>query len=133
MGMLEPIGKITEKNVLSDRSKDYKGLVFNGSVPRQEEEHFHRINRNDERSLFLVILSFAVSSRLFKLENYNLVIFSKLCIYRWRGENVSTTEVEGVIARILGNASNVVYGVEVRHILIIKSYTIDDNAHEYLK
>ncbi len=65
------------------------------------------------------------------------MIFSKLCMYRWRGENVSTTEVEGVIARILGNASNVVYGVEVRDILIIKtidwSYTIDYNAHEYLK
>jgi solute carrier family 27 fatty acid transporter 1/4 len=44
-------------------------------------------------------------------------------MYRWRGENVSTTEVEGVIARILGNASNVVYGVEVRHILMIE--TID--------
>jgi hypothetical protein len=26
---------------------------------------------------------------------------------------VSTTEVEGVIAKILGNTSNVVYGVEV--------------------
>lgn len=33
--------------------------------------------------------------------------------FRWRGENVSTTEVEGVIAKILGNTSNVVYGVEV--------------------
>jgi hypothetical protein len=76
--------------------------------------------------------SFAVSSILFNKKNYNLVIFSKQCMYRWRGENVSTTEVEGVIARILGNASNVVYGVEVRNILIIKSYTIDDNAHEYL-
>ncbi len=43
------------------------------------------------------------------------------CMYRWRGENVSTTEVEGVIARILGNASNVVYGVEVRDILIIET------------
>ena len=33
--------------------------------------------------------------------------------FRWRGENVSTTEVEGVIAKLLDNVSNVVYGVEV--------------------
>jgi hypothetical protein len=41
-------------------------------------------------------------------------------VVRWRGENVSTTEVEGVIAKILGNASNVVYGVEV------STYTLYD-------
>ena len=34
--------------------------------------------------------------------------------FRWRGENVSTTEVEGVISKLLDNSSNVVYGVEVR-------------------
>jgi len=33
--------------------------------------------------------------------------------FRWRGENVSTTEVEAVISKILGNSSNVVYGVKV--------------------
>ena len=33
--------------------------------------------------------------------------------YRWRGENVSTTEVEGVILKALGPKSVVVYGVEI--------------------
>lgn len=33
--------------------------------------------------------------------------------FRWRGENVSTTEVEDVISKVLGNSSNVVYGVEI--------------------
>ena len=33
--------------------------------------------------------------------------------YRWRGENVSTTEVEGVILKALGPRCVVVYGVEI--------------------
>ncbi|GCB72250.1 hypothetical protein scyTo_0001892 [Scyliorhinus torazame] len=33
--------------------------------------------------------------------------------FRWKGENVSTTEVEGTLSRILGMADVVVYGVEV--------------------
>ena len=33
--------------------------------------------------------------------------------FRWRGENVSTAEVEAVISNILGHTSAVVYGVEV--------------------
>lgn len=33
--------------------------------------------------------------------------------FRWKGENVSTTEVEGVLSRILNLTDVVVYGVEV--------------------
>ncbi|KAG8448007.1 hypothetical protein GDO86_015200 [Hymenochirus boettgeri] len=33
--------------------------------------------------------------------------------FRWKGENVSTTEVEGTLSRLLGQADVVVYGVEV--------------------
>ncbi|CAL4099735.1 unnamed protein product [Meganyctiphanes norvegica] len=33
--------------------------------------------------------------------------------FRWRGENVSTTEVEGVVSQVLDNKDAVVYGVEV--------------------
>lgn len=33
--------------------------------------------------------------------------------FRWRGENVSTTEVESIVSKILGLADTVVYGVEV--------------------
>lgn len=34
--------------------------------------------------------------------------------FRWRGENVSTTEVEAAISRVADQRDAVVYGVEVR-------------------
>lgn len=33
--------------------------------------------------------------------------------FRWRGENVSTTEVEGTLSTLLGQADVAVYGVTV--------------------
>lgn len=33
--------------------------------------------------------------------------------FRWRGENVSSTEVEGVVSKVAGNKDAVVFGVEV--------------------
>ncbi|NXF27812.1 S27A1 protein, partial [Rhodinocichla rosea] len=33
--------------------------------------------------------------------------------FRWRGENVSSTEVEGALSRLLGQADVAVYGVEI--------------------
>ena len=37
-----------------------------------------------------------------------------LCVlFRWRGENVATAEVEGVISNVIGLKDAAVYGVEV--------------------
>lgn len=33
--------------------------------------------------------------------------------FRWRGENVASSEVEGVVSKLAGNSDCVVYGVEV--------------------
>ena len=33
--------------------------------------------------------------------------------FRWRGENVSTSEVEAIISNIVGLTDTVVYGVEI--------------------
>jgi solute carrier family 27 fatty acid transporter 1/4 len=40
---------------------------------------------------------------------YNLYFY----FHRWKGENVSTAEVEGVVSNIAGYRDCVVYGVEV--------------------
>ena len=39
--------------------------------------------------------------------------------FRWRGENVSTTEVEGVISQVADHRDAVVYGVEVSLINLV--------------
>lgn len=35
--------------------------------------------------------------------------------FRWKGENVSTSEVEAQVSNVAGYRDTVVYGVEVRH------------------
>lgn len=50
--------------------------------------------------------------------------------FRWRGENVSSTEVEGVVSKVAGNIDAVVYGVTVGRLLqacnltVLSAYTI---------
>lgn len=39
--------------------------------------------------------------------------------FRWRGENVSTTEVEGVLSGLLGHTDVAVYGVSVPGTLLL--------------
>lgn len=40
--------------------------------------------------------------------------------FRWRGENVSTTEVEGILSSLLGHTDVAVYGVSVQGIKEMK-------------
>lgn len=37
--------------------------------------------------------------------------------FRWRGENVASAEVEGIVMRVAGLSDCVVYGVDVRVLL----------------
>lgn len=45
-------------------------------------------------------------------------------IFRWKGENVSTAEVEGVVSNIAGYRDCVVYGVEVLFINLLSSNVV---------
>ncbi|XP_076351947.1 long-chain fatty acid transport protein 4-like isoform X1 [Tachypleus tridentatus] len=49
------------------------------------------------------------------MDEYGYVYFKDRTgdTYRWKGENVSTTEVESVISKILGQTDCVVYGVQI--------------------
>lgn len=40
---------------------------------------------------------------------------NKILIFRWKGENVATSEVEAVISNVAGLNDAVVYGVEVKY------------------
>lgn len=49
----------------------------------------------------------------FRFYNVLLCYFKENSWSRWRGENVSTAEVEGVISTLVGLKDAVVYGVAV--------------------
>ena len=49
--------------------------------------------------------------------------------FRWRGENVSTTEVEAVISNLAGLKDCVVYGVEV---ITVKSWDYLETCNQFL-
>lgn len=43
--------------------------------------------------------------------------------FRWKGENVSTTEVEGIIHKIIGLNDATVYGVEIPGTFFVSSFS----------
>ncbi|CAG5928905.1 unnamed protein product, partial [Menidia menidia] len=56
-----------------------------------------------------------ISGDLLVMDEYGYMYFKDRSgdTFRWRGENVSTTEVEGVLSRLLGHSDVAVYGVSV--------------------
>lgn len=61
---------------------------------------------------FLIFLS---SGDVLIMDKYGSMFFKDRTgdTFRWKGENVSTTEVEGTLSRLLDMKDVVVYGVEV--------------------
>jgi acyl-CoA synthetase (AMP-forming)/AMP-acid ligase II len=46
----------------------------------------------------------------------DLCKFNIILIFRWKGENVSTAEVEAVISNLIDYRDAIVYGVEVKYL-----------------
>ncbi len=62
-----------------------------------------------------VCLPICLTGDILVMDEYGYIYFRDRVgdTYRWRGENVSTTEVEGVLSGLLGHTDVAVYGVSV--------------------
>ncbi|XP_054460672.1 long-chain fatty acid transport protein 1-like [Anoplopoma fimbria] len=72
-------------------------------------------NQKIAHNVFNVGDSVYVSGDMLVMDEYGYIYFRDRSgdTFRWRGENVSTTEVEGVLSRLLGNTVVAVYGASV--------------------
>ncbi|XP_068448513.1 long-chain fatty acid transport protein 1-like [Clinocottus analis] len=75
----------------------------------------HANNQKIAHNVFKVGDSAYVSGDMLVMDEYGYIYFKDRSgdTFRWRGENVSTTEVEGVLSRLLGHAVVAVYGASV--------------------
>ncbi|XP_022071390.2 long-chain fatty acid transport protein 1-like [Acanthochromis polyacanthus] len=72
-------------------------------------------NNKIAHSVFKMGDSAYISGDVLVMDEYGYMYFKDRSgdTFRWRGENVSTTEVEGVLSRLLGHTDVAVYGVSV--------------------
>ncbi|XP_033480303.2 long-chain fatty acid transport protein 1-like [Epinephelus lanceolatus] len=72
-------------------------------------------SRKIAQNVFKMGDSAYVSGDILVMDEYGYMYFRDRSgdTFRWRGENVSTTEVEGVLSRLLGHTVVAVYGVSV--------------------
>ncbi|XP_072240575.1 long-chain fatty acid transport protein 1-like [Leuresthes tenuis] len=72
-------------------------------------------NQKISHNIFKMGDSAYVSGDVLVKDEYGYIYFKDRSgdTFRWRGENVSTTEVEGVLSRLMGHTDVAVYGVSV--------------------
>ncbi|KAM7418825.1 hypothetical protein PAMA_016109 [Pampus argenteus] len=72
-------------------------------------------NQKIAHNIFKMGDSAYISGDILVMDEYGYIYFRDRSgdTFRWRGENVSTTEVEGILSGLLGHADVAVYGVSV--------------------
>ncbi|XP_072318420.1 long-chain fatty acid transport protein 1-like [Eucyclogobius newberryi] len=97
-GML--VGRIDNKDPL----RRFDGYVDGDST---DQKIVHNVFKTGDSAY--------ISGDVMVMDEYGYIYFRDRSgdTFRWRGENVSTTEVEGVLSGLLGHADVAVYGVSV--------------------
>lgn len=93
------------------------GYINHTDVLRRFDGYVDKNSTNMKiaHNVFKIGDSAYVSGDVMEMDEYGYIYFRDRSgdTFRWRGENVSTTEVEGVLSRLLGHADVAVYGVSV--------------------
>lgn len=97
-------GEFVGKIILNDASRAFDGYVDSEATAKKIIRDVYR--KGDAAFL---------SGDLLTMDDYGYVYFKDRTgdTFRWRGENVSTMQVEAIISNILNLKDCVVYGVEV--------------------
>uniref|UniRef100_T1IQZ9 Long-chain-fatty-acid--CoA ligase n=1 Tax=Strigamia maritima TaxID=126957 RepID=T1IQZ9_STRMM len=97
-------GEFVGKIINSDPVRDFSGYVNEKAT---EKKIVHSVFRKGDTAF--------LSGDLLVMDDFGYIYFKDRLgdTYRWRGENVSTIEVEGVIISLIGLKECTVYGVEV--------------------
>lgn len=97
-------GEFIGKIILNDPSR-----AFDGYVDKEATE------KKIVRNVYVHGDAAFLSGDLLEMDQYGYVYFKDRTgdTFRWKGENVSTTEVEGIVSKALKLVDCVVYGVEV--------------------
>ncbi|KFD58985.1 hypothetical protein M514_00148 [Trichuris suis] len=97
-------GELVGVVVRGNPVKDFCGYLSENDTKRKLERNVFRLNDIAFRS-----------GDILHMDEYGYLYFKDRTgdTFRWKGENVSTSEVEGLIQRVAGLADAAVYGVKV--------------------
>lgn len=122
---------IRGKNGLCIRCKPGESGMFVGKIlahhPMRDFAGYSDLNASQKKVAHNVLVkgdSFFLSGDILFMDELGYLYFKDRTgdTFRWRGENVSTTEVEAVISNAVGLRDCCVYGVQVRILIYFYEY-----------
>lgn len=99
-------------------SGEFVGAIKKHDITRQFDGYLNRDATNSKiiRNVFKAGDQAFLSGDLLTMDEYGYLYFKDRTgdTFRWKGENVSTAEVESVISNLLGQRDSVVFGIEIK-------------------